>query len=248
MTAVAALGDSLTCGEGVGVRVAAERTWAAQLAACLPDGRLTSHARPGARVADVLAEQLPRVAEADVATLVVGLNDVARAGFDGPVVRRDLHEAVGALSERARTVLVGRLHDPCSVMWLPAPLRRLVRARVAEVNAAVDEVAGRHAVRVLDLRTVGPLRDRAGWAVDRVHPNDSGHVALAVEAARVLRDAGWPVEQVVAAGAPRAVSRAARAWWCATRGAPYLLTHAGEFGRPALSALRRPPAAPATPQ
>jgi lysophospholipase L1-like esterase len=53
MTVVGAFGDSFTCGEGVGLTISPDSTWAAVLARAFPGGALRSYAVAGARVADV---------------------------------------------------------------------------------------------------------------------------------------------------------------------------------------------------
>ena len=213
MTGLQALGDSFTCGDGVGVQVPLTATWAALLA----DGlglRHRSLAVAGARVRDVVQVQLPQATEAEVSTLLVGLNDVARGGFDIEAVRDGLSVSVDRLHELSDHVVLGRLHDPSQVLWMPLPLRRLVRRRQQQVNALVDEVSG---VTVVDLAAVPELQVPAGWAVDRVHPSAGGHRALARAAAAALgRDILDAVEL------PKPPSLTQRAVWSARHGAPYL--------------------------
>ena len=84
MTTFAALGDSITLGVGDPAPGGGWRGWAAFLAESLPGGRLVNLAANGARAADVERTQLPRALELrpDVASVVVGVNDILRAGFD----------------------------------------------------------------------------------------------------------------------------------------------------------------------
>lgn len=240
MTAVVALGDSFTCGEGVGVRVDPDATWTALLAAALPDGRLLRLAEPGAGVADVRLRQLPGLPErADVATLLVGLNDVARAGFDPATVARSLLDLVAELRTRADEVLVGRLHDAVALLPLPARVAGTCRARIEAVNAAVDRAGEWPRVRVLDLARVPALAEPGAWAVDRIHPSAAGHRAMAVAAVRVLAGPGGsagPVEDVVV---PRGPSRRQRAGWAVRHGLPYAAGHLRELGGPLVSAALR---------
>lgn len=240
MTRVVALGDSFSCGEGVGVRVEAHRTWVARLARRLPGGTLTSLAEPGARFADIRVRQLPAAPAADLVTVLAGLNDVARSGFDASKVRADLLAAVDTLTSRETPVLLGRLHDPSRPLSLPWPLYRLVRNRIAQLNAAVDEAAAHPGVLVLDLATVPALAEPAGWAVDRVHPSVAGHAAVADRAACLLRGLGWPVLDEPAEALPRAEPRLARLHWCAVHGLPYAVRHGGDFAVPLLTAWRAP--------
>lgn len=239
MTVVVALGDSFTCGEGVGVRVDPEHTWVAVLTRALPAGRLVRLAVPGARVGHVRVGQLPLVPHgADVATLLIGLNDVARAGFDAAAVRSDLIDTVAALRSRADDVLLARLHDPAALLPLPARVAQATRTRIEQVNAAVDEAAGCSGVRVLDLRSVPALGRPGGWAVDRIHPSSAGHHGMAAAALEALRGAGrhpaTPIDEVVV---PPGSSRHARGRWALRHGLPYAIGHLREIGAPIASAV-----------
>ncbi|MGY1604067.1 GDSL-type esterase/lipase family protein [Geodermatophilus sp. SYSU D00815] len=239
MTLVAALGDSFTCGEGVGVRVDPAATWVALVAGALPGGRLLRLAEPGARVTDVRTRQLPRVpGRVDVATLLVGLNDVGRSGWTPDVVG-ELRALVAGLRGRADVVLLGRLHDPAAQLPLPAGVARTTRARLALLNAAVDELGARTGVCVLDLGRVPALAHRGGWAVDRIHPAAAGHRGMAAAACAALRRSGWPAASVDPGPVPRGPSRRARARWAVRHGLPYAAGHLRDVGAPLLSAALR---------
>lgn len=170
-----ALGDSTSCGEGVGLRLPFEQTWPARLSAAA-HADLLPLAIPGARLEDVWRDQLPVVRDtgADVVTLLVGLNDLSRSGFDRERFSTRLGELVAALRGTGALVLLGRLHDAARVLPLPPALRRTVRARTCAVNAAADACAGPR-VRLLDLAALPALHHRRVWDVDRLHPNAAGH-------------------------------------------------------------------------
>jgi lysophospholipase L1-like esterase len=222
MTTVVTLGDSLSCGEGVGVRVPLPLTWTALLAAALPRTTHVALARPGARLADVRELQLPRAHHGRLVTLLAGLNDVARPGFRAATVRDHLLHIVEEVTRAGSTVLLGRLHDPTRQLWVPGPLRRLARDRLAVVNAAVDEASTWPRVQVLDLDAVPELREPGAWAVDRVHPSPAGHAAVAVAAAEVLRVSGWGFAELPDVHIPQPASPAERSWWMVRHGLPYL--------------------------
>ncbi|HWH28079.1 MAG TPA: SGNH/GDSL hydrolase family protein [Mycobacteriales bacterium] len=242
---VVSLGDSTSCGEGVGLAVPLDRTWPALLAAAVPGAAFLPLAVAGSKVRDVLAHQLPVAvaAEPHLATLLIGLNDVARGGFRPESVDDDLRAVVRALRRTGSTVLLGRLHDPCRHLPLPRGLREQAAERVAAVNAAVDRAAAergaRGVVHVLDLDAVPELRRREAWAVDRLHPNAGAHAVLAAAAADLLRSAGLDIG--VPAGQPlpaRAPGRARVAWWATRHGLPWVATHARDVLVPALAAAR----------
>ncbi|MGY2128359.1 GDSL-type esterase/lipase family protein [Blastococcus sp. SYSU DS0617] len=240
MTVVAALGDSFTCGEGVGIRLDPAATWVSLLATALPDGRVVRLAEPGARIADVRARQLPLVpARVEVATLLVGLNDIGRSGFDADAAVADLLAVVRAVRDRADAVVVGRLHDAVSLLPLPARITAACRVRLAAVNAAVDRASALDRVHVVDLADVSVLGSSAGWSADRIHPSGAGHRGMAAAAAAVLRAAGLPATTITEAVAPSGASRRARVWWAARHGLPYAATHLHDIGQPLASALLR---------
>ena len=189
---------------------------------------------------DVRLHQLPAVRSGTaVATLLVGLNDVARSGFDAAAVRADLLAVVEELSRVADRVVLGRLHDPVRLLPLPERLRRVGRQRVAVVNGAVDEAARLPRVEVLDLAELPALAQPGAWAVDRVHPSPIGHAAMASAAADLLRDTGMAVEHLAVPEAAGGAGRVRRAVWVARHGLPYLAAHVTELGTPAVAGLLR---------
>ena len=240
---VVSLGDSVSCGEGIGLSVRSDRTWPALLTAAVPGAELVPLAVAGSRLRDVREHQLPPAvaAEPHLATLLVGLNDVARSGFEPDVFDRELRSVVQALAGTGATVVLGRLHDPCRHLHLPRGVRALVTIRVAAVNAAVDRAAAESAgaVLVLDLGVLRELQLRQAWAVDRLHPAAATHSVLARAAADLLRAAGYDVGVPVAQPLPaRAPGRVSAAWWAGRHGMPWLAAHTREVLLPALAAAR----------
>ncbi len=229
---VVALGDSISCGEGVGVRVPLTATWPALLTAGLPGAELTPLARPGARARDLVLHQLtPAIAaRPQLATLLVGLNDVLRSSSCD--VEDDLEQVVSALRSIGAVVLAVRLHDPVTQLRLPAPLCRALRRRVAAVNEALDRVAARHGAQLLDLADVPGLRRREAWAADRLHPGPAGHRAIAAAAGAALG---------LAPGAPdppdHAPGRFDEVAWVVRHGLPYAAVH-GRRMLPGVLSLR----------
>lgn len=234
------LGDSLSCGEGVGLRVPLERTWPALLSGGL-GVPLVPLAAPGARTADVRARQLPQALALRPrwATLLVGLNDAARAGWDPVRVADDLGAVVRAMTAAGTVVVLGRLHDPAPGLPLPPRLRALLSGRVATLCRAVDALRG-DGVLVLDLRRVTDLERRGAWSVDRVHPSPAGHAAVAAAAGQVLRASGTPVGRTCQVTVPPGPGAVAEAAWGVRHGLPWLAGHLREVALPAarLSAVR----------
>jgi lysophospholipase L1-like esterase len=103
MTRFAALGDSITLGIGDPVRREgrggrAWRGWAALLADGLPEPELHILAANGACAADVERDQLPEALQLrpDIASVVFGVNDTLRPGFDPERIAAAAVHTVGA--------------------------------------------------------------------------------------------------------------------------------------------------------
>ena len=193
----------------------------------------TCFARPGARVRDVLAEQLePALAvRPDVVTLLIGLNDVLRSR--SCAMGAELTQVLRPF--RGTTVLVARLHDPTELLPLPRPARTAVLRRVGLLNDSVDTAAEATGAQVLDLAGLPALRRRNAWAVDRLHPNAHGHAVIESAAAAALGFASLP--PVPPAG--RASGRLAELVWLTRHGLPYLAVHGRRMAPGALAALAR---------
>lgn len=215
-----ALGDSITVGVGdtVGPDAVHGPGWAAHLAAVLGVDEFTNLATNGARSRDVADTQLgaalalrPRLA-----TVLVGGNDVLRSDFDARFTLADLHRCVGELCRAGTDVVLVRLPVIGLFELTPRLVRRVMRRRVASVNAAVDEVAGPPPSSSVGRTETGPSTDRSqgnppsslhpgpgrvvvvdavqaiapagekAWHVDRVHPSPAGHRRLALGVAGEL--------------------------------------------------------------
>jgi lysophospholipase L1-like esterase len=150
-------------------------SWAQWLARAL-DLPFTSYAVNGARAADVLREQLPRVrADYDVAVLYAGVNDVRASDWDAGAYERDLDAVAASLAARAERLLVLTLpHDLGRPTCAPKPER---------ANEAVRRVAAHRGAVVADMADFG------GFTLvlpDVVHPTALGQLEIADRAARAL--------------------------------------------------------------
>src|SRR5215468_976780 len=181
MTTFAALGDSITLGVGDPAPGGGWRGWAEFLAQSLPGGQLVNLAANGARAADVERAQLPRALELgpDVASVIVGTNDILRAGFDAPALQAALAHVTGSLSAAGAVVLTMRLPDPGLMLGLPPTLARPLARRLQVINEAVDEVAGRFGTLHFDAAAEPVTYDRRMWSADRLHPSERGHRYIA---------------------------------------------------------------------
>ncbi|MFL5830680.1 MAG: GDSL-type esterase/lipase family protein [Solirubrobacteraceae bacterium] len=183
---VLAFGDSITNGGGElqwGVALQPWALWVAR-ATGLP---YTSYAVDGAGVPNVLREQIPaflsRTAHPegryDIGCLYIGVNDVRAADWDGARFEVDYLAALTFLRSRCERVLT---------MNVPLDLGRpRAGAKVGELDAIIDRVAGELGALVVDLRAFGA---RNLVMTDHVHPTAFGQIAIAQRALAVLERDG----------------------------------------------------------
>ena len=139
MTRFVALGDSITLGVGDRCDQGGRspwRGWAALLAEGLAEPRLHILAVSGACAADVERDQLPRalLLRPDIASVIIGVNDTLRAGFDPGRVAAAAERTVSALRAADAEVLTMRLPDPGRMLGLPGVLARPLARRAHEIN------------------------------------------------------------------------------------------------------------------
>ncbi|WP_402468622.1 SGNH/GDSL hydrolase family protein [Isoptericola aurantiacus] len=195
--AVVALGDSITAGvvDAVGSDAAHGPGWAAHLALLAGCGSFENVASNGARTRTVVAEQLDRALDArpDVATLVIGGNDVLRSDFSPAEVARHLGTCVGALRDRGAAVVLATLPSIGLFDLCPGRIRRIMRARIDAVNAVVRTTAARYGSAsgrqpvLFDVAEAIRPAGLGAWYVDRVHPSPAGHRHMAVTASGALQ-------------------------------------------------------------
>jgi lysophospholipase L1-like esterase len=170
------LGDSTAAGVGAD-SVEGALPW--QVAAAL--GRpisLRVLARSGARVRDVLADQLPRLAaldeRPDLILVSVGANDVVHV-TRRRVFRRQYAAMLEALTG-TRVVVLG-IPDMASALVLDQPMRAIVGARARRVDRWIRATAASFPdVHHIDIST-RPRSSRAAdyLSADRYHPNEAGY-------------------------------------------------------------------------
>ena len=185
---VLAFGDSITNGGGELQWGVALQSWALWTARCLALP-YTGYAVDGARVHDVVTEQMPGFTTQtggdrryDVGCLYIGVNDVRAVDWDPEAFAVDHGRALGFLAQRCDRVLA-----------LTAPLR-LGRppadAKVSSLNAIITGNAAVHRALVVDLDDFGA---RNQVMVDHVHPTAFGQIAIAERALAVLAADGLPM-------------------------------------------------------
>lgn len=189
------LGDSTAAGVG-----ASEADLALPRRVARALGRpvdVTSLAVSGARVADVVADQLPAVAELDpdVALVSIGANDVVHLTSTGRF-RSTYEELVAAMPDGVLLVLLG-VPDMGAPPRMAQPLRALTGARGRQLEVVSQSVAAEAGAVYVDIAAAtGPtMRSDTGryFAADRYHPSDHGY---GLWADAVLDELAPQIEQV----------------------------------------------------
>jgi lysophospholipase L1-like esterase len=185
---VVVLGDSAAAGHGLpSADVGIARRLGVALHAA--DGRSThvrSVAHDGARTADVLAEQLPAAAGADLVVLGIGVNDAIKR-VPLTALRRQVREllvTLRAITARRDAIVLLSCPDLSAAPGVPLALRPLLGWRCRAVARLQREVAGALAVPVVPADR-GLLR-REVFGPDGFHPGTLGHELLAAEVLRRL--------------------------------------------------------------
>jgi lysophospholipase L1-like esterase len=153
-------------------------------------------ARSGAKVADVVADQLPRLAglrhAPELIIISVGANDVA-----GRTRRRrfiaDYTTMLDAAAASGAHVVVLGIPDMSSAMLLAQPLRVIAGARARVVDRWIRSAAALHAdhVTYVDLTAYErvPRKHVANYlSADRYHPNAVGYQVWANLVAERVND------------------------------------------------------------
>ncbi|MFC7506004.1 SGNH/GDSL hydrolase family protein [Nocardioides sp. GCM10030258] len=245
----AALGDSVTY--GLGDR-ASERSrgWARLLCEAIARDHHVSFcnlAHPGATAGDARSMQLSEALDHSphLASLIIGLNDTMRSTWDSAAVRADLLHAASRLAEQGTLLLTVRFHDHSRVFGLPGRLARPLRQRIDELNATYDEIHRLHGGLQVDLASHPGVYDREFWSIDRLHPSELGHRALAHEFSALLSQHGLAFDPPALDLDGDPTTRLGELRTLAVEAAPWVARRvrdlAPSLGRKALqAALRRP--------
>jgi lysophospholipase L1-like esterase len=150
----------------------------------------------GARVADVLADQVTKVAglRPDVVLISVGANDTIHLTGRG-AFRHSYEKVVRALPRGVPVVLLG-VPDMGAIPRFAQPLRAVAGWRGRNLDAEVRRVAA--ATGAVYANIAGPTgppfrRDPDRYfATDDFHPSDAGYGLWADAVLRVLRQEGLP--------------------------------------------------------
>ena len=222
-----ALGDSQTEGLNDGDDATGQRGWAdrfaEELAATTSPGLLYANlALRGCRARDVRHGQLDAALamQPDLASVVVGMNDLLRHDYDPDATVRDVEETFAALRASGCRVVTMTFPDIGRML----PVMAWLRPREVELTRRLVEAAARHDVAVLDLFPLDMCGDPALWSHDRIHGSREGHARIAAGMAELLglpgSDRSWSVSTPSSTGLFHAVRR--DAWWAASFLVPFL--------------------------
>ncbi|MDX3104418.1 SGNH/GDSL hydrolase family protein [Nonomuraea angiospora] len=222
-----ALGDSQTEGLGDGDDVTGHRGWADRLAehlAAADPGLLYANlAVRGRQAAEIRAEQLPAALalRPDLVTVMAGMNDIIRPGFDAARVAGVVADMIDQLTASGAHVVTMTFPDIARI----APMARPLRPRLLDFNARIREAAARPGVTLLDTFPLD-FTDARMWSADRLHASPAGHTRFAAAVAHALdlpgSDDTWmaPLTPLPAPGAWRAASAEVR--WLAAFAGPWI--------------------------
>ncbi|MGW6025011.1 SGNH/GDSL hydrolase family protein [Streptomyces sp. NPDC055099] len=183
-----AIGDSQTEGVGDGDEVHGYRGWADRLAEILAEGNpgfgYANLAVRGRLTARIKAEQLaPALAlRPDLVTVMAGMNDLVRPGFDAARVAGDIEDMFTELTAAGARVATVTFPDLGRI----SPLARRALPRVLDLNARTRAAADRHGVVVLDTFPHRVTTDPRLWSTDRLHASPLGHARIAAGMADAL--------------------------------------------------------------
>ncbi|MDQ6640948.1 MAG: SGNH/GDSL hydrolase family protein [Actinomycetota bacterium] len=223
-----ALGDSQTEGLDDPHGLGGYRGWADRFAERLaeesPDLLYANLAVRGCRATHVRHGQLDAALalQPDLATVVVGMNDLLRHDYDLEQTVDQVEETFQALVASGAQVLT--MTFPNIGRMLPVMGWLLPRQRV--LTERLRAAAARHGVPVLDLFELEVISDVRMWSRDRIHGSAQGHALVAAGMAELVRlpgvDGSWsqPLPDAAAHSLFGVVARDAH--WTATFLVPFL--------------------------
>ncbi len=248
-----ALGDSQTEGLNDGDDRVGVRGWADRFAETLarttsPELTYANLAVRGCRARHVAEVQLPAALalEPDLASVVVGMNDLLRHDFDMNETVADVERTFAALRATGCRVVTTSFPDVARML----PVMSWLRPREERLNGLLAEAAARHDVDVLDLFGLDLCADPAMWSHDRIHGSTLGHIRIAAGMAELFglpgSDHTWAEATPVNRSRFHDVRR--DAWWVATFVVPFLTRQLRGRGPASTHTAKRPELLPVLPQ
>lgn len=133
----------------------------------------------GATTADAVDKQIARLAgtQANLVTVCVGVNDLVGGGEDKQFAE-NYETLVVKLKQSARLVVVANLPDLTSAPAIKETGDESLRSRLERFNKAIEEVARRHRVPMVDLYHLSGEKIQSHpefFSLDGLHPSDLGY-------------------------------------------------------------------------
>jgi lysophospholipase L1-like esterase len=245
-----AVGDSTTEGLDDPDGCGGYRGWANRLAehlAARQGGVLYANlAVRGRLAAEIRAQQLDCAVSLrpDLASVVAGMNDLLRPGFDAARVGHEVERMQRELIAAGATVVTFTLPDLTPVL----PFARRLAPRTLALNAALRHACARTGARLLDLAAHPFASDPRMWSADRFHANSEGHARIAAALAHTLElpgaDGAWARPLPPAPALTRRARRAAELAWLRRYLLPWLWRRARGRSSGDGRAPKRPQLAP----
>jgi lysophospholipase L1-like esterase len=219
---VVAMGDSISLGVGDEARgPTRDRGWAAHAARAMGSDEFVNLARNGTRARDLSGDQVPRALELRpaIVLLTIGGNDVLRGDFSPREVEDATTDAIRALRASGAVVVIVTLAPIRLLSLVSSRVAEVMAARVCRANGALEVAAHASGALVVDGAAVMLLQGDSAWHVDRIHPSQVGHRAIAERALGLLAQFG-PAAEIAPPEAPP--SQAETAWWIVRNGLPWI--------------------------
>lgn len=159
-----------------------------------PGSTLLNLSAAGATTADAVDKQLPRLdgARATLVTICVGVNDLLR-GRESRQFAEDYETLVAKLKQPGKLIVIANIPDVASAPAMKGRVDESLRLRLEQFNKAIEEIARRHDVPLVDLYKLSGEMARSRpefFSADGLHPSDLGYAHWA--------EAMWGViEQVI---------------------------------------------------
>lgn len=185
----AAVGDSTGIGLGAGDGGGYVDQLFARIEQKRPGSTLVNLSVAGATTADAVNKQLPQLdgTRATLITICVGVNDLLR-NREAKQFAENYETLVAKLKQPGRLIVVANLPDVASTPAMKGMADESLRLRLGEFNKAIEDIARRHGVPLVDLyklsgEMVGARPEL--FSSDGLHPSDLGYAYWA--------EAIWPV-------------------------------------------------------
>jgi lysophospholipase L1-like esterase len=158
-----------------------------------PGSTLINLSAAGATTADALDKQITRLdgTRATLITICIGLNDLLR-GLNAKQFAENYEAVVAKLKQPGRLLVAANLPDVASTPAMKGMADESFRLRLGQFNKAIEEIARRHGVPVVDLYKLSgeTIRSRPEFfSSDGLHPSDLGYAHWAEAMWAVIKQA-----------------------------------------------------------